>query len=143
MSEEPFALHLPQSQTQFIEPVWRLLLGNKALLCLMWVLFPDHPALWPCTLRAPPVGDYVRKPQQGWEGESVSLFSNQMVTESTEGDFAGEACVYQAMVHSPRYDNRIAQLGVWMVVGDAAALGIRESEHTNNSPFTPHIISDH
>jgi len=30
-----------------IEPFWKLIIGNKALLPLLWEMFPNHPNLLP------------------------------------------------------------------------------------------------
>jgi|APCry1669189768_1035252.scaffolds.fasta_scaffold45528_1 glutathionylspermidine synthase len=30
-----------------IEPAWKLVLGNKAILPLLWEMYPDHPNLLP------------------------------------------------------------------------------------------------
>lgn len=31
--------------TTWIEPLWKMLLSNKALLAILWELFPEHPNL--------------------------------------------------------------------------------------------------
>jgi len=30
-----------------IEPWWKIILGNKALLPMLWAMYPDHPNLLP------------------------------------------------------------------------------------------------
>ena len=39
--------------TTWIEPAWKLLLSNKALLAVLWELYPDHPNLLPAYLDQP------------------------------------------------------------------------------------------
>ncbi len=39
--------------TLWIEPLWKMLLSNKALLAILWELFPDHPNLLPAHLDGP------------------------------------------------------------------------------------------
>lgn len=34
-------------RTDVLEPAWKLIVGNKALLPLLWEMFPDHPNLLP------------------------------------------------------------------------------------------------
>lgn len=34
-------------QATVIEPAWKLLVGNKALLPMLWEMFPNHPNLLP------------------------------------------------------------------------------------------------
>ena len=34
-------------QMDFIEPAWKLVLGNKAILPVLWEMFPGHPNLLP------------------------------------------------------------------------------------------------
>lgn len=35
------------SELRSIEPWWKLILGNKALLPLLWSMYPNHPSLLP------------------------------------------------------------------------------------------------
>ena len=37
----------------FIEPLWKLILSNKALLPLLWEMFPNHPNLIPAYYDSP------------------------------------------------------------------------------------------
>lgn len=39
--------------TCWIEPLWKMLLSNKALLAILWELFPEHPNLLPAYLDGP------------------------------------------------------------------------------------------
>ena len=36
-----------------IEPWWKLILGNKAILPLLWSMYPNHPALVPAYYNHP------------------------------------------------------------------------------------------
>ncbi len=47
-------------RTQWIEPIWKMLWSNKALLAVLWELYPDHDLLLPAYL--------------GWTVMCVSLF---------------------------------------------------------------------
>ena len=35
------------AELRSLEPWWKLLLGNKALLPLLWSMYPNHPSLLP------------------------------------------------------------------------------------------------
>jgi glutathionylspermidine synthase len=52
MAGEAFAAHLTESApyTAWIEPAWKLVLSHKAILAVLWELFPDHPNLLPAYL---------------------------------------------------------------------------------------------
>lgn len=47
LSHAEFARHITTAETRFIEPAWKMLLSNKALLAKLWVRYPNHPNLLP------------------------------------------------------------------------------------------------
>lgn len=144
MLEERFSAHLSMGMCRFVQPLWTLLAGHKGLLPLLWERFPGHPVLVPSWSEPPPhLTDGVIKPMAGWEGGNIQIIRSGTVVESTGGDFAGEPVIAQQRVDSPRFGGRTAQLGVWMVGDEAAALGIREDQRwivRGGSPFVPHVI---
>jgi glutathionylspermidine synthase len=144
MLREPFAQRIPESGCAFIEPLWRLMLGSKGILCVLSELFPDHPAVLACRISPEQLGStFVSKPLFGHEGHNVAIHRNGVVAETLAGDYGNEAKVYQAFVESPRYDGYLSQFGVWMVRNQPVAIGIRETHGgiiTGNSAFVPHAI---
>src|SRR5690606_13416140 len=100
MLRDDFAAHLQGSGTRFIEPPWKAVLSNKAILPLLWQMFPGHPNLLPAFFLAdvqealaggtpaPEVADafgaardllsqgYVTKPIFSREGAGVVLHEN-------------------------------------------------------------------
>ncbi len=60
--------------TCWIEPAWKMLLSNKALLAILWELYPDHPNLLPAHLDGPrelaATTGWAAKPLLGREGEA-------------------------------------------------------------------------
>lgn len=61
-------------ETLWTEPLWKTLLSNKALLAVLWELYPDHPNLLPAYLDEPGMlTEYVRKPRLGREGANISI----------------------------------------------------------------------
>ncbi|MEU0951971.1 glutathionylspermidine synthase family protein [Streptomyces niveus] len=128
--------------TCWIEPVWKMLLSNKALLAILWELNPDHPNLLPAYLDGPRElaidGGYVSKPLLGREGAGVTVHEPGHAPVVRQ-----EACCYQALVPLPDFDGNRVVLGAWVVENEAAGLGIRESSGLitdEYARFLPHVI---
>ncbi|MCX6905851.1 MAG: glutathionylspermidine synthase family protein [Verrucomicrobia bacterium] len=142
--QEEFGAHLTGESVQFIEPAWKMLLSNKALLPILWELFPDHPNLLPAyELPTPLGGRYVRKPRLGREGSNITWVEGGVVVEETGGGYGEEGHVYQALASLPDFDGRRPIFGVWVVDHEAAGLGIREDTRRitgNLSRFVPHFF---
>ncbi|MFG3495280.1 glutathionylspermidine synthase family protein [Streptomyces sp. NPDC047928] len=128
--------------TCWIEPAWKMLLSNKALLAVLWELYPGHPNLLPAYLDGPrelaDEGGWVAKPLLGREGAGVT------VHEAGERPAVrDEPCCYQALAPLPDFDGNRVVLGAWMVEDEAAGLGIRESSGLvtdGYARFLPHVI---
>ncbi|MEU5052361.1 glutathionylspermidine synthase family protein [Streptomyces sp. NPDC021096] len=130
--------------TLWIEPAWKMLLSNKALLAILWELYPGHPNLLPSYLDGPRElaaaggAGYVAKPLLGREGAGVTL-------HPPGGDpvVRDEPCCYQELAPLPDFDGNHVVLGAWVVEGEAAGLGIRESAGLvtdEYARFIPHVI---
>lgn len=141
---EEYGEHLPGRTKRFVEPVWKMFLSNKALLPILWELFPNHPNLLPCFDKPEPLnGNYVAKPKLGREGANITLMENSNIVAQTSGDYGAEGFVYQAPAPMAAFDGQFPVLGLWIIAGEAAGLGIREdtSRITNNaSRFVPHLF---
>ncbi|MBK8040139.1 MAG: glutathionylspermidine synthase family protein [Verrucomicrobiaceae bacterium] len=144
MLAERFAPHVRGARCRFVEPAWRHLLSSKAMLAVLWELFPDHPALLPCfeadELRS---GSWVSKPIFGREGHNIVIRRESVVLQQTGGEFTGQRQIHQRMAESPRFDGYVPQFGVWMVADKAVALGMREELNhiiEGHSLFTPHVV---
>jgi glutathionylspermidine synthase len=141
-----------EGKVQWIEPIWKMLFSNKALLAILWELNPNHELLLPAYLDGPRnMQNYVRKPLFGREGGGITVFRNwaESVGESKAAanpldlKAAAGACVYQAMAQMAQADGRTAVFGSWLIDGEPAGMGIRESDGlvTNNfSRFVPHLF---
>jgi glutathionylspermidine synthase len=130
-------------ETLWIEPLWKALLSNKALLAVLWEMYPGHPNLLPAYLDQPGLlTEYVRKPRLGREGANISIVAPGM-EHQTGGVYGEEGYVYQLFDPLPEFDGYRPALGAW-VVGDAAAgLGIRETVGLvtdDGAAFVPHRI---
>ncbi|WP_055602192.1 glutathionylspermidine synthase family protein [Streptomyces aureus] len=129
--------------TCWIEPAWKMLLSNKALLAILWELYPGHPNLLPAYLDGPrelaTTAGWVAKPLLGREGAGVTL--HEAGTEPFVRD--GEPCCYQELAPLPDFDGNRVVLGAWVVEDEAAGLGIRESSSLvtdEYARFLPHVI---
>jgi glutathionylspermidine synthase len=135
-------------KVQWIEPVWKMLWSNKALLAILWELNPGHELLLPAYLDGPRnLQNYLRKPLLGREGAGISVFRNWAEVGAESGPAAkGEAAggyVWQQMASMAQADGRTAVFGSWLVDGEPAGMGIRESDGLvtdNFSRFVPHLF---
>jgi glutathionylspermidine synthase len=140
-----FAEHLFASYTltQWIEPIWKMLLSNKGILPILWELFPHHANLLECYFTGPKhLTDYVEKPLLSREGANLSIHRGAAV-EATAGPYGEEGFVYQATARIAEFGGAFPVIGSWMIDGVAAGIGIRESATpvTNNlSCFVPHLF---
>jgi glutathionylspermidine synthase len=132
-----------KGRTQWIEPIWKMLWSNKALLAILWEMFPDHEFLLPAYLDGPRgMTRYVRKPLLGREGANISIVNGSGSFE-TDGRFADGPWVYQGLAPIRYVDGNYAVLGSWLIDGEPAALGIRESHDPvirNTDRFVPHLF---
>ena len=137
------------AQVEWLEPIWKLVMSNKAILSILYELFPDSPYVLPCYLSRPQQGVFCKKPVLSREGHNVSVvdirqWEEHALLKETEGDYNTGAYVYQEYVKPVAYSGRYPVIGSWIVGGEPAGIGIRENrtEITDNlSEFVPHIIS--
>jgi glutathionylspermidine synthase len=129
--------------TLWIEPAWKMLLSNKALLAVLWELYPGHPNLLPAHLDGPrelaTTKGYVAKPLLGREGAGVTVHAPGAAPVVRED----EPCCYQELAPLPTFDGNHVVLGAWVVDGESAGLGIRESSGLitdEYARFLPHVI---
>ncbi|MFF7024501.1 glutathionylspermidine synthase family protein [Streptomyces klenkii] len=112
--------------TLWIEPAWKMLLSNKALLAILWELHPGHPNLLPAHTDGPRelarTGGYAAKPLLGREGAGITLHEPGAAPVLRD-----EPCCYQQLCPLPDFDGNRTVLGAWVVDGEPAGLGIRES----------------
>ena len=118
--------------------------SNKALLAILWELNPGHELLLPAYLDGPrDLTSYVRKPLLGREGQGIAVVRDGKVVEGAPGSGNAENCVWQALASMAEAGGKIAVFGSWLVDGESAGMGVRESRGlvTNNtSSFVPHLF---
>ncbi len=141
MLREEFAPHLPAAKTRWLEPPWKMILSNKALLPLLYEMFPTSPYILPARYE-PWDGPLVRKPFHSREGAGVSLIRDHEVIASTWDGEIGPF-IYQQLRPLPEFEGRHIVFGSWMIGGYASGVGIRESDDLitgNTSRFVPHLF---
>jgi glutathionylspermidine synthase len=139
---EEFGRHLINSRTQWFEPPWKMLLSNKAMLVVLWELFPECEYLLP-TAWQPFSGDYVRKPILSREGSNIQVVRRGMVERETHGPYSQQPMIYQAYHPLMNSGGHHAVLGSWIVGDTACGMGIREDINPvthDSSRFVPHLI---
>ncbi|MFN0164467.1 MAG: glutathionylspermidine synthase family protein [Burkholderiales bacterium] len=146
MVREEFGSALSKCDTMFVEPAWKMILSNKALLPLLWELNPGHPNLLPAYFdRWRLSGDVVKKPLLSREGANVTI-DGVGVRTSTGGDYGAEGFIYQGYQRLPDLagDGQSHMvIGSWVVGDSPAGIGLREDESPitkNTSRFLPHYF---
>ncbi|MET3438882.1 glutathionylspermidine synthase family protein [Sphingomonas sp. 1185] len=143
---EDFAPHLLDNLARgdmlWIEPIWKMIWSNKAILPVLWDLFPGHPNLLAASF-AIPDGDAVAKPLLSREGANVSIRRAGDIIAETKGEYGEEGYVYQSLYRLPEtVPGCFPVLGSWVVDGAAVGMGIREDGliTSNTARFVPHVI---
>lgn len=145
--EEEFGQHAFSSMRTWIEPVWKMILSNKAILPVLWKIAPNHPNLLPAFFEDEYVDGtlqyFVKKPILAREGNNVTVHSE---TESftSDGIYGAEMMVVQETCLLPKFDNMYTVIGSWIVGDEPCGMGIREDATVvtkNTSKFVPHIFT--
>lgn len=144
IAADDFGANVLQDKTQFIEPVWKMLLSNKALLPILWELAPNHPNLLEAHFDKNVFNgrSHVQKAKLGREGASIQIHHPDHAEQSS-GVYGEEGYVYQAYHAIPEYDGQYPVCGIWVVDGVSCGLGIREDKTRitrNTSNFVPHFF---
>ncbi|HEY4244256.1 MAG TPA: glutathionylspermidine synthase family protein [Kofleriaceae bacterium] len=135
---------LPSLPVTWLEPPWKLVLSNKAILPILWELFPGHPNLLPAFREPHPSlgSQYVKKPIFSREGANVTIVGVEGAT-SSGGRYGAEGHVYQTYADLGDFGGVRPVVGGWVVAGESAGIGIRESDGfitSNFARFVPHAI---
>ena len=121
---------------EVFEPMWTVVPNNKAILPMLWELFPGHPYL----LRAEfeltaeledSAAGYVTKPIVGRCGQGVTMINNQGSVVASLGNkrFVDKDSVYQEMRALPTVDGAGSVLVCpWIIGGEACGVVLRVDE---------------
>ncbi len=147
MVREAFGQNILSCDTRIIEPPWKMLWSNKAILPILWQLFPDHPNLLPAYFEPQKFStDFVKKPLLSREGANIGIYSRTGEIH-TPGEYGEEGFIYQGYHPVPNFptngENNYMVVGSWIIGDEAAGIGIREDESPitkNTSRFLPHYF---
>jgi glutathionylspermidine synthase len=127
----------------WIEPIWKMVLSNKAILAILWEMYPDHPNLLPAYLDGPrELTEYVRKPFLGREGRNVSIVTPRGTLE-LDGPYGDGPSVYQQYAPMPQFEGNHSVLGTWIIDDEVRGMGVRESDGPiteDLARFVPHYF---
>ncbi|UTV29490.1 glutathionylspermidine synthase family protein [Photobacterium atrarenae] len=147
MFREAYADYLPEAKVNWLEPMWKSILSNKALLPLLWQQFKGHPNLLPAYFpddrNLSELRDYVIKPIFSREGANISIVEQGRQTLRVDGPYGDEGMIYQAYHPLPKFNDSYTLIGSWLINDQAGGISIREdsSRVTQDlSRYLPHII---
>lgn len=141
--KDEFAGHFVQTYREhhWLEPAWKMVLSNKAILAILWEMFPNHANLLPAFLEEPPsTQGFVRKPILGREGANVTIYGWK---DETEGPYGEGGYVYQGRFDTPSFGGFYPVIGSWVIGNEARGIGIRESASLvtdDRAHFVPHLF---
>ncbi len=141
---------LLRPEVMVYEPFWTLIPSNKAMLPLLWKIFPNHPYLLNSQYEL--TGDfnrrgYVTKPIAGRCGFNISLFDkHDNLLKETRGGFHRQDQIYQRLWKLPRIDGYRTQVCTFAVRGRYAGSCVRVDKSliiTGDSELLPlRIVAD-
>ena len=142
---DAFGKQIPEDSNHafWIEPSWKMILSNKAILPVLWQLYPDCPYLLPAYFEEGKLTDYVKKPILSREGANIDLVMKNISLQKTEGGYGTEGYIYQDLFTLPNFSGHYPVIGSWIIGQEPAGMGIREANNLvtdNLSRFVPHLI---
>lgn len=156
MENEDFAEFAFRDMKTWLEPVWKMVLSNKAILPILWQMHHNHPNLLEAYFDEegePKIVDsmgnacYVRKPIYSREGANIEMHNGAGAALQTDGEYGEEGHIIQELYLLPNFgDNEEAifpVIGSWVVGDTPCGMGIREDNSPitkNTSRFVPHIF---
>lgn len=143
--EEEFGLMIldEKQKIKWIEPAWKMILSNKAILPILWQLYPNHPHLLKAEFTVTDLKSFVKKPILSREGANVSIVENGKLISSTAGAYGKEGYIFQELFTLPDFGEKYPVIGSWIIGQETAGIGIRESDSLitdDKSRFIPHLI---
>ncbi|MEH6469954.1 MAG: glutathionylspermidine synthase family protein [Halopseudomonas sp.] len=148
MLREAYAELTLTADVNFLEPIWKgCILSNKALLPMLWKLFPGHPNLLPAffedELKKAGTMQLVKKPIFSREGANISILKNGAAIEQSDGPYGEEGFIYQGYHPLPKFGDNYTLIGSWLVDDEPAGISVREDSGLitqDLSRYLPHTI---
>ena len=148
MLREIFSTKLEDAGVRWLEPAWKSIISNKALLPMLWEMFPNHPNLLPAYFaddKAANLESYVIKPLFSREGANIKIIENGKEIASADGPYGEEGMIIQQFHPLPKFEGNYTLIGSWLVNDQAAGICVREDSSLitqDLSRFYPHVIID-
>lgn len=132
------------------EPLWTVIPANKAILPILWKLYPQHPLLLDSSFEITEKykkNGYVTKPISGRTGKNVVIYSpSGNVIEKTDGRWQNDISVYQELCLLPDYDGDKVQVCTFAVSGSYGGTVLRVDKSNiiglDSSVYCLRIIPD-
>jgi glutathionylspermidine synthase len=143
LTREAFGPNIAAAKdTLWIEPIWKMIWSNKAILPILWDLFPRHPNLLWASAERPAANSYVRKPILAREGANIAIVREGASIAQKDGAYGDGREIFQGLYDLPDFDGGRPVIGAWIVDGQPAGMGIREDGLItgNLARFIPHVI---
>ncbi|MGG7049177.1 MULTISPECIES: glutathionylspermidine synthase family protein [unclassified Campylobacter] len=126
-----------------LNPAYTLLFQSKAILKILWDLYPNHPLLLRADDKALSGVKCVKKPVFGREGANISIIeADGSVSEKTDGIYDENRAIYQEFYEFNKDEKgQSYQAGVFFAF-EGCALGFRKGGQilNNTSKFVGHFI---
>lgn len=126
-----------------INPAYTLLFQSKAMLKILWELYPYHPLLLETDDKPLPSKSAVEKVLFGREGANVRILdASGNVLREKSGEYAQQAKIYQEYTELLQdHRGNSYQAGVFFAY-EACGLGFRRGEQiiSNTAQFTGHVV---
>ncbi|MEZ5571095.1 MAG: bifunctional glutathionylspermidine amidase/synthase [Halioglobus sp.] len=141
---------LLRPSTMVFEPIWTLVPSNKAILPILWEMFPDHPYLLESRFQltdALRAHGYVSKPIAGRCGHNISIVNRtEALLTETGGRFDEQQQVFQALCELPKIGHYRVQLSTFSAGGVYSGACVRVDNSliiTTDSDVRPlRVVSD-
>lgn len=148
MTEEQFGRNIQWSDTRWMEPAWKMLLSNKAMLIKLWEMFPNHPNLLPAYLNKPDDKIvYAKKAIHGREGSNIYIsdYNGETLAPGAHDvpDYHKWGYMYQQWLDITKHDGMTPIIGSWVIGNEACGMSIREDQNVvtgHDAQFASHIF---
>ncbi|QGF25912.1 hypothetical protein EE896_03215 [Pantoea eucalypti] len=146
MLREMFSTKLGDAGVRWLEPAWKSIVSNKALLPLLWEMFPNHPNLLPAWFAeddVPHMDKYVVKPLFSREGANIRIVENGQEIARVDGPYGEEGMIVQQFHPLPKFGDSYTLIGSWLIDDQPAGIGLREDRDLitqDLSRFYPHAF---
>lgn len=146
MVDEQFGCNISGSNTKWLEPAWKMLLSNKAMLVKLYEMFPNHPNLLEAYSVKPSGGEWAKKAIHGREGSNIYKVGDE-VEQLAKGsclvpEYEQWGYIYQRWNQLAKFDNMYPIIGSWIIGNKACGMAVREDTNVVtglDSYFVPHL----